>query len=198
MIPVLHGGGGYSTFINSVRGINSPFRHLIFVTKLRKFLVERVEANLAELPSGVTVRAAVVTVDGEGRVPIQVANFSMNDVYLNPRTPVAALSPFDLWPSFEFVSVAESHVRLREVSSGYVVTENDAVDAILIRMDVGDLPEPQQERLLQVMGKYWATFSESKDDLAFCDLVKHKIVTTEERPIKVPRKTATVCRLPAS
>ena len=108
----------------------------------------------------------------------------MNDVYLNPRTPVAALSPFDLWPSFEIVSVPESHVRLRGVSSGDVVTENDAVDAILSRMDVGDLPEPQQERLLQVIGKYRATFSESEDDLEFCDLVKHKIVTTEERPIK--------------
>ena len=60
------------------------------------FLVEKVEANLAEPPSGVTVGAAVVTVDGKGRVTIQVANFSMNDIYLNPRTPVAALSPFDL------------------------------------------------------------------------------------------------------
>ena len=94
--------------------------------------------------------------------------------------------------------MAESHVRLRGVSSGDVVTENDAVDAILSRMDVGDLSEPQQERLLQVIGKYRATFSESEDDLGFCDLVKHKIVTTEERPIKVPRKAATVCRLPAS
>ena len=35
------------------------------------FLMERVEAKLAELPSGATVRAAVVTVDGEGRVPIR-------------------------------------------------------------------------------------------------------------------------------
>ena len=94
--------------------------------------------------------------------------------------------------------MAESHVRLREVSSGDVVTENDAVDAILSRMDVGNLSEPQQERLLQVIGKYRATFSENEDDLGFCDVVKHKIVTTAERPIKVPRKAATACRLPAS
>lgn len=59
-------------------------------------LVERVEANLAELPSGVTVGAAVVTVDGKGRIPIQVANFSTKDIYRNPRTPVAAVSTFQL------------------------------------------------------------------------------------------------------
>ena len=45
-------------------------------------LVERVEANLAELPSGVTVGAAVVTVGPESRVPIQMANFSNKDVYI--------------------------------------------------------------------------------------------------------------------
>lgn len=39
-------------------------------------LVERIEARLAELPSGVTVGAAVVTVGSKGRIPIQVANFS--------------------------------------------------------------------------------------------------------------------------
>lgn len=47
-------------------------------------LIERVEANLAELPCGVTVGAAVVTVDNKGRVPILLANFSSKDVYLQP------------------------------------------------------------------------------------------------------------------
>ena len=49
-------------------------------------LIERIEATctLAELPYGVTVGAAVVTVDSKGRVPIQLANFSSRDVYLHP------------------------------------------------------------------------------------------------------------------
>lgn len=70
-------------------------------------LVERIEANLAKLPSGVTVGASVVTVGGSRRIPIQVANFSTKDIYLNPRTPVAAVSTFKLEPNFEFVAIDE-------------------------------------------------------------------------------------------
>ena len=33
-----------------------------------------------------------------------------------------------------------------------------------------------------------STFSEDEDDLGFCDLVKHKIVTTDDKPIRVPHR----------
>ena len=69
-------------------------------------LVERVEASSVELPSRVTIGAAVVTVGSKGRIPIQVAYFSSKDVYLKPRTPVAAVSTFRLEPTFEFVAGA--------------------------------------------------------------------------------------------
>ena len=151
-------------------------------------LVERVEASLAELPSGVTVGAAVVTVGSKGRIPVQVANFSSKDVYLNPRTPVAAVSTFQLEPTFEFVAVEEGHVHLRETGSNDVVRQNDAVDVILNRMDVGDLTGPQRDSLQKIIGKYQSTFSKDDDDLGFCDLVEHKIVTTDERPIKIPHR----------
>ena len=152
-------------------------------------LVERVEASLAELPSGVTVGAAVVTVGGKGRIPIQVANFSTKDVYLNPRTPVAAVSTFQLEPpTFDFVAVEEGHVHVRKTGSGDAVRQNDAVDAILNRMDVGDLTDPQRESLQRVVEGYQSTFSKNDDDLGFCDLVEHKIVTADERPIKIPHR----------
>ena len=152
-------------------------------------LVERVEASLAELPSGVTVGAAVVTVGGKGRMPIQVANFSTKDVYLNPRTPVAAVSTFQLEPpTFDFVAVEEGHVHVRKTGSSDAVRQNDAVDAILNRMDVGDLTDPQRESLQRVVEGYQSTFSKNDDDLGFCDLVEHKIVTADERPIKIPHR----------
>ena len=149
-------------------------------------LVERVEASLAELPSGVTLCAAVVTVGRKGRIPIQVANFSTKNVYLNPRTPVAAVSAFQLEPTFEFVPVEEGHVRVRDTGLNDVVRQNDAVDVILNRMDIGELTGTQRDSLQQVLSRYQSTFSKDDDDLGFCDLVEHKIVTTDERPIKIP------------
>ena len=143
-------------------------------------LVERVQANLAELPSRVTVGVSVVIVACKGRALILVANFSSRDVYLNPRTSVAALSTFDLEPPFEFVSVVGNHVCVREVKSAGAVTQNNALNAILSRMDVGDLTASQQEHLRQDICKYQSIFSVDEDDLGLCDLIKQKIVTTEE------------------
>ena len=132
-----------------------------------------------------TVGAAVVTVGSKGKIPIQVANFSSKDVYLNPWTPVAAVSTFQLEPTFQFVAVEEGHVHVHETGSNDV-RQNDAVDVILNRMDIGDLTGPQRESLQQVIGRYQSTFSKDDDDLGFCDLVEDKIVTTDERPIKIP------------
>lgn len=89
-------------------------------------------------------------------------------------------------PTFEFVSVDKSHVHVREVGSSDAARQNDAVDAILNRMDIANLTEPQREGLQQVIGRYQTTFSKDDDDLGFCDLVEHKIVTTDDKPIKVP------------
>lgn len=146
-------------------------------------LLERVEANLAELPCGVTVGTAAVTVNNKGRVPILLANFSSKDVYLQPRTPVAAISDFHMKPTLQFVRVDESHVCVRRAGSDDEVKCNSKTDAILSRIDVGDLTEPQQERFQQVIGRYQSTFSKNEDDIGFCDLVKHKIVTTDDKPI---------------
>lgn len=77
---------------------------------------------------------------------------------------------------------------VREVGSSDTVMQNDAVDAILNRMDVGNLTVPQLQRLQEVVRKYQTTFSKNDDDLGFCELVEHKIVTTDERPIKVPHR----------
>ena len=146
-------------------------------------LIERVEANLAELPCGVTVGAAVVTVDNKGRVPILLANFSSKDVYLQPRTPVAAKSDFHMKPTLQFVRVDESHVCVGRAGSDDEVKCNSKIDAILSRRDVGHLTEPQHERFQQVIGRYQSTFSKNEDDIRFCDLVKHKIVATDDKPI---------------
>lgn len=152
-------------------------------------LVERVEAHVAELPSGVSVGAAVVTVGHDGRIPIQVANFSDKDIYLQPRDPIATWSVAELEPSVEFVTVNENHVYVRDAASSDSESHN-AVDtnATLSRMDIGDLAPSERQRLEEVVTQYNHTFSKDDDDIGFCDLVEHPIITTDDRPIKVPHR----------
>ena len=86
-------------------------------------------------------------------------------------------------PTLHFVSVDESHVCVRRAGSDDEVKCNSKTDAMLSRMDVGDLTERQQERFQQVIGRYQSTFSKDEDDIGFCDLVKHNIVKTDDKPI---------------
>ena len=59
---------------------------------------------------------------------------------------------------------------------------------ILSRMDVGDLTESEHHRLQKVISEYYTTFSRDEDDIGFCDLVEHNIITSDDRPIKVPHR----------
>ena len=112
-------------------------------------------------------------------MPILLANFSSKDVYLHPRPHFAAISTFHMEPTLQFVR----HVCVRRAGSDDEVKCNSKTDAMLSRMDVGDLTERQQERFQQVIGRYQGTFSKDEDDIGFCDLVKHKIVKTDDKPI---------------
>ena len=89
-------------------------------------LLERHVSCVAELPKGVTVGAALVTVNNEGRVPMQVhvANFSDKDVYIPPRTPIGALKP----------------AAIVDIGIG----KNDIAD-LVSKLDIGELDETQQE-----------------------------------------------------
>ena len=118
-------------------------------------LLERHISHVAELPKGVTVGAALVTVTKKGRVPMQVANFSDKDVFLQPRTPIAVLKS---------ATVMEKGLQ-----------EEDITD-LVSKMEIGDLDEVHREQLNLTLSKYQTTFSKDEDDIGYCDLVSHKIV----------------------
>lgn len=149
-------------------------------------LVERMEANVADLPRGVAVGASLVTVDYTGRVPIQIANFSNEDVYIQPRTPIARMSAYATEPDVELVTVNENHVCVREVSVGPM--DMKEVEELEARMDIGNITREQKDSLRQVIHKYMSTFSQDEDDIGYCDLVEHRIETTDERPFKIPHR----------
>ena len=134
-------------------------------TQTHHALLERHVSHVAELPTGVTLGAALVTVGEEGRVPVQMANFSDQDVYIQPRTPIGVLKP-------------------ATVVGGEQIGAD--VTHLLSKMDVGALDESQHEQLQSVLAKYNTTFSKDEDDIGYCDMVGHRIVTEDDRPIKIP------------
>lgn len=59
---------------------------------------------------------------------------------------------------------------------------------LLERMDVGNLTEIQRESLQQVMEKHEKAFSRTEDDIGYCEEVEHRIITTDEQPIKIAHR----------
>jgi len=129
--------------------------------------IERIEAHVAELPSGVSVGAAVVTLNHDGLIPVQVANFSNKDIYLNPKDPIATWTIAELEPSVEFVTVNENHVYVRDTVSNDSEPRVKTVDAdaTLSRMDIGDLTESERQQLNKLVTDYNSTFSQDDDDI---------------------------------
>ena len=54
-------------------------------------------------------------------------------------------------------------------------------------VDIGEiLTEEQKERLVSVQEKHQDVFSKYADDLGFTDTFQHKILTTDDVPVKLP------------
>ena len=99
------------------------------------------------------------------------------------------MSVAELEPSVEFVTRNENHVYVSDnVSSDNDLHNPVDVDAMLSRMDIGDLTQSQRQHLEKVIAEYKPTFSQDEDDIGFCDLVEHTIITTDDHPTKIPHR----------
>ena len=79
-------------------------------------MVEGLDAQSSSLPSGVAV-ARSVTMTGTRGIPVQVANFGLQDVYLQPRVPIATLTEVELvTPDVTTVNVGCNEIRFEEAS----------------------------------------------------------------------------------
>ena len=54
-------------------------------------------------------------------------------------------------------------------------------------MDIGNIG-PEYQQLLMLIEKYKDSFSKSDEDIGYCDLVKHRIITTDDVPVKLPHR----------
>ena len=55
-------------------------------------MIEEFDTNVTHIPNGLAVAPTLVSISSRGRIPVQVANFTNDDLYLQPRTPLAMLS----------------------------------------------------------------------------------------------------------
>ena len=135
------------------------------------------ENTTLTMPNGFQLASAVVSVRQDGRIPVQICNYSNTNIKLKPKTMIGcAMTQND----------SAHDKETAEVNSQTVcpVTNND----YLGKMDVGSLTSEQQLQLKDVISKYSDTLSKGEDDIGFCNKIEHQIPTADDVPIRVPHR----------
>ena len=152
-------------------------------------LVERLDAQCNNAPAGVAV-ARSLCMTGAKTIPVQVANFGFQDVYLQPRTPIGKLCKVDLLePEVKAVEVSQEEVCF-EKSDGAATEKvlKDTVTSIMSKVSLNeDLNEDQVKKVEEVIRKHQAQFYQEDDDELGnqgCNGITHHIHLTDDHPFK--------------
>ena len=128
------------------------------------------ENHTLTMPNGFKMAPTIVKVGREGRIPVQICNFSSKDILLKPRTIIGRVSN-------DYVMNAEANATL-EGSNIREITWNKA--------DIGNLSDHRTRKLKDLLLEYDDVFSKGDDDIGFCNKVEHRIPTTDDVPVKIP------------
>lgn len=135
-------------------------------------IIEEVESQ--SLPSGISIGRTLVSVDSTGLVPCSIANFSSEDVYLQPRMKLGQLETV-LVPSCD-EPLASS-------------TPREEMTAVMSQMHIHEnLIGEQYQDLEYLIEEYGEIFSKTDNDLGCCDIVKHRITTTDDIPTRITHR----------
>ncbi|KAJ8008775.1 hypothetical protein DPEC_G00081920 [Dallia pectoralis] len=121
-------------------------------------------------------------------VPVQVVNFSQEDVWLAPRTRLGVVSPVDSVKSngkcevkFQRISASVEQVSVVEKD----LQTSSQLPSVVDRLDIGGTKE-QQAELRAVLEKYTDVFAVEDEDLGYTDKVKHAIHLIDDAPVTLP------------
>jgi transposase InsO family protein len=149
-------------------------------------IVERLKSGVA-LPPGVSIGPTLVSVDVTGILPVQFANFSDQDAYLQPRTPFGVLRPAEKESQIDLVMVGVNEVEVMDCVEDKL--HNQVTKDLLSKMDIGtNMDEHQKSQLYDVIYKHEATFSKSDEDIGFCGDIEHRIRTNDDQPVKIAHR----------
>ena len=138
-------------------------------------LVEEIDTTKHPIPNGLSIAPAFINVTNSGKIPLQVANFSSQDVILKPRTVLGNITPAERYHKENGDPTRNSQPR-------------DVTDQITNAMEVGQLNKSQIKQLRELVESHQDIFSMSDDDIGFCDLVEHRIPTNDDNPVRVPHR----------
>lgn len=145
------------------------------------------EPGNTPLPCGFIVVPTVVSPNSHV-FPVQVINFSPEDVWLPRKARLGSLSPC------EYVEGDPYEVKFQRISANHeevTISRKEGQDSdrdpqgLLNRLHLGGTRE-QQAELGALLLKYADVFAVQDEDLGYTDRVKHEISVVDETPVSQP------------
>ena len=143
------------------------------------------EPSQVPLPGDIVVMPTVV--GAVAVIPVQVVNFTQEDVWLPPRTRLGLLSPVECIDNhqtevrFQRISADQEEVSIDQKGRR---TEQDT-QSILDQLDMGGTEE-ERAKLAVLLSKYAEVFAVKDEDLGHTDIVKHEIHLLDDTPVAQP------------
>ncbi len=152
--------------------------------KETQLLIEPVNTPL---PPGLTVIPTLV--DSKSHIlPVQIVNFSQEDVWLCPRTRLGIISTVDSVESDQTCEV-KFHRISADVEQVSVDTKDEKPDSkvqsVLDKLDIGGTDD-ERAALCALLTRYIDVFTNDDDDLGFTDKVRHEIKLLDDVPVTQP------------
>lgn len=146
-----------------------------------------IEAANTPLPPSVAVIPTLV--DNKSHIlPVQIVNFSQEDVWLCPRTRLGIISSAELVESVQTCEV-KFHRISADVEQVSVDTKDEPisskVQSVLEKLDIGGTDD-EHTALCALLAKYIDVFTDDDDDLGSTDRVKHEIKLVDDVPVAQP------------
>ncbi|XP_028290920.1 uncharacterized protein LOC114454569 [Gouania willdenowi] len=146
-----------------------------------------VEPAKTPLPGGIAVLPTLVKAT-KPLFPIQVVNFSQEDVWLRPRTRLGILSQVECVDNdqtevcFQRISADQEEVTVGQ--QGRQTSDLDFQE-VLNKLHLGGTEE-EQAKLAALLAQYANVFALQDEDLGYTDRVKHEIHLVDDAPVAQP------------
>jgi transposase InsO family protein len=141
-----------------------------------KCLVVESSPESSPLPHNIVI--APTCIDSQtGKIPVQVTNLGEEDTWIQARSKIGVLR-------------AAMEVHSTEVSDceGESQVQVSGSVPVGLKLDCVDLSSEQLEQFRDLVSYHNSVFSTGEEDLGYTDQVKHRILTTDDIPIKLPHR----------
>ncbi|CAC5380158.1 unnamed protein product [Mytilus coruscus] len=160
-------------------------------------IVQSLQGNQGALPRNIMVVDSYAEIS-QGTVPVRMINIGLEDVWINQKTRVGTLHSASLIHEVSQDNIdidikqTQINVQIKKINIAVCkqattnVENNKKIQLNDLDIEKENLTDEQIEKVKDLLNKNTDIFCKNDLDLGYTDIVKHRILTTDEKPIAIP------------